>query len=279
MNAFSALQYALPKRAISRVAGWAARAEHPLIARPLIRAFAAHYRVDMTEAAEPSLAAYRSFNAFFTRALRDGARPMPEASNAVVSPADGYLSQFGRITGGSILQAKGRAFSVAELLTDTALAESYEGGCFFTVYLSPRDYHRVHAPAPATLRRTIEVPGHLFSVNDRTADAVPGLFARNERLVCVFDEFVLVLVGALIVASIETVWDGPRSPYRPLRMRAATGRFERGAELGRFLLGSTAIVLFPPDAAALRDDLEPGRPVRMGETLGTLLRPGPPERA
>ncbi len=279
MNAFAALQYALPKRAISRVAGWAAHSEHPLIAKPLIRAFAAHYRVDMTEAAEPSLAGYRSFNAFFTRALRDGARPMPEASDAVVSPADGYLSQFGRITGGSILQAKGRAFSVAELLRDTALAESYEGGCFFTVYLSPRDYHRVHAPATATLRRTIEVPGHLFSVNDRTANAVPGLFARNERLVCVFDEFTLVLVGALIVASIETVWDGPRSPYRLLRMRAAGGRFERGAELGRFLLGSTAIVLFPPDAATLRDDLEPGSPVRMGETLGTFLRPGPPERA
>ena len=313
MNAFSALQYALPKRAISRVAGWAARAEHPLIAKPLIRAFAAHYRVDMTEAAEPSLAAYRSFNAFFTRALRDGARPMPDASDAIASPADGYLSQFGPITGGRVLQAKGRAFSVTDLLTDATLAASYEGGCFFTVYLSPRDYHRVHAPAAATLRRTIEVPGRLFSVNDRTADAVPGLFARNERLVCVFDEFTLVLVGALIVASIETVWEEPsagereglaprkrssagereggprkglaprmkepRSPYRPLRMRAAAGRFERGAELGRFLLGSTAIVLFPPDAATLRDDLEPGRPVRMGETLGTLLRPGPPERA
>lgn len=269
MNAFAALQRVLPKRAISRLAGWAARSEHRLIAQPLIRAFVRHYQVDMAEAAEPSLAGYRSFNAFFTRALKADARPLPEAPEAVVSPADGFLSQFGRIENGRVLQAKGREFSVAALLTDATLAEAYDGGTFFTVYLSPRDYHRVHAPAAATLRRTIEVPGRLFSVNDRTAGAVPGLFARNERLVCVFDEFVLVLVGALIVASIETVWEGPRSPYRELLERPATGDFERGAELGRFLLGSTAIVLFPPNVLHPSSDLEPGMPVRMGQMLAT----------
>lgn len=270
MNAFAALQYALPKRAISRVAGWAARCEHGLVARPLIRAFARHYRVDLGEAAAPTLDSYRSFNAFFTRALRADARPMPDAADAVVSPADGYLSQFGQIAAGRILQAKGRDFSAASLLADPTLAEFCDGGTFFTIYLSPRDYHRVHAPAAGTLHRTIEVPGRLFSVNDRTAGAVPGLFARNERLVCVFDEFVLVFVGALIVASIETVWDGPRSPYRTLRLQAASGRFDRGAEIGRFLLGSTVVVLFPPDTVSLREDLSAGMSVRMGEALGTL---------
>ena len=270
MNAFAALQYALPKGAISRVAGWAARCEHRLVARPLIRTFARHYRVDLAEAAAPTLDGYRSFNAFFTRALRADARPMPGASDAVVSPADGYLSQFGRIADDRMLQAKGRDFSAYSLLADPTLAEFCDGGTFFTIYLSPRDYHRVHAPTAGMLRRTIEVPGRLFSVNDRTAQGVPGLFARNERLVCVFDEFVLVFVGALIVAGIETVWDGPRSPYRTLRMQAASGRFDRGAEIGRFLLGSTVIVLFPPDTVSLREDLSAGMPVRMGEALGTL---------
>lgn len=270
MNAFAALQYALPKRAISRVAGWAACSENRLVAKPLIRAFARHYRVDLDEAATPGLDGYRSFNAFFTRALRADARPMPDAPDAVVSPADGYLSQFGRIADGGILQAKGRDFSASSLLADRTLAEFCDGGTFFTIYLSPRDYHRVHAPAAATLLRTIEVPGRLFSVDDRTAQAVPGLFARNERLVCVFDEFVLVLVGALIVASIETVWDGPESPYTTLRMRAASGRFDRGAEIGRFLLGSTVIVLFPPGAVSLREGLTAGMPVRMGEPLARM---------
>ena len=255
---------------MTRVAGWAARSEHPLVAKPLIRAFAHHYRVDLDEAASSGIDDYRSFNAFFTRALRADARPMPAAPDAVVSPADGYLSQFGRVADGRILQAKGRDFSASSLLADSTLAELCDGGAFFTIYLSPRDYHRVHAPAAATLRRTIEVPGRLFSVNDRTAQAVPGLFARNERLVCVFDEFVLVLVGALIVASIETVWEGPESPYRTLRMRAASGRFDRGAEIGRFLLGSTVIVLFPRDRVSLRKGLTAGMPVRMGDALGTL---------
>ena len=270
MNAFAALQYVLPKGAITRIAGWAARCEHPVLAKPLIRAFAHHYRVDLDEAATPGLDQYRSFNAFFTRALRAGARPMPAAPDAVVSPADGYLSQFGRLADARILQAKGRDFSASSLLADPALAEFCDGGAFFTIYLSPRDYHRVHAPAGATLRRTIEVPGRLFSVNDRTAQAVPGLFARNERLVCVFDEFVLVFVGALIVASIETVWEGPESPYRTLRMQAASGRFDRGAEIGRFLLGSTVIVLFPPGAVSLREGLTAGMPVRMGEPLARM---------
>ena len=198
------------------------------MAQALIRAFARHYGVDMAEAAHPSLADYRSFNSFFTRALNADARPLPDNPDTVISPADGYLSQFGRIERDRIVPAKGRDFTVSALLADAALAATLEGGTFCTVYLSPRDYHRVHAPATGELLRTIEVPGRLFSVNDRTAAVVPGLFARNERLVCVFDTFVLVLVGALIVASIETVWNGPHSPYAALRARDATGHFPPG---------------------------------------------------
>ena len=270
MNAFAALQYALPKQVISRLAGRAARSESRPVAQALIRAFARHYAVDMAEAANPSPAEYRSFNSFFTRALRADTRPLPDDPDTAVSPADGYLSQFGRIERDRIVPAKGRDFCVATLLADAALAATLEGGTFCTVYLSPRDYHRVHAPTAGDLLRTIEIPGRLFSVNDRTAAGVPGLFARNERLVCVFDTFVLVLVGALIVASIETVWNGPRSPYRTLRARAAAGHFERGVEVGHFLLGSTVIALFPADRFALRDDLTTGMPVRMGQPLTTV---------
>lgn len=270
MNAFAALQHVLPKQVISRLAGRAARSESRPVAQVLIRAFARHYGVDMAEAAHPSLADYRSFNSFFTRALNADARPLPDNPDTVISPADGYLSQFGRIERDRIVQAKGRDFAVSALLADAALAATLEGGTFCTVYLSPRDYHRVHAPTAGNLRRTIEIPGRLFSVNDRTAAGVPGLFARNERLVCVFDSFVLVLVGALIVASIKTVWNGSHSPYGTLRARDAAGHFERGAEVGRFLVGSTVIALFPPGAFAPRDDLATGMPVRMGQPLGSV---------
>lgn len=227
------------------------------------------YAVDLSEAAPSQATAYRSFNAFFTRPLKAGARPQPADPAAIASPADGRLTEFGRIADGRLIQAKGHRFSAATLLTDATAAERYDGGAFFIVYLAPRDYHRVHAPMAGRLVRTVEVPGSAFAVNERTAAAVPGLFARNERLVCLFDTFALVMVGALIVRSIETVWPGPESPYRAQRIRAVDRHFERGAELGRFLLGSTVIVLFPPNATRFAPALTAGRNVRMGEALGT----------
>ena len=269
MNAFAALQHALPKRAISSAAGALARCEWRPVAQPLIRAFTRAYAVDLSEATPSRARDYRSFNAFFTRPLNAGTRPQPADPAAIASPADGRLTEFGRIDDGCVIQAKGHRFSTAALLTDAAVAERYEGGAFFIVYLAPRDYHRVHAPVAGRLVRTVEVPGSAFAVNDRTAAAVPGLFARNERLVCLFDAFALVMVGALIVRSIETVWPGPESPYRAHRTRAVERHFERGAELGRFLLGSTVIVLLPPNAMRFAADLTAGMSVRMGQALGT----------
>ena len=269
MNLFASLLHALPKRAISRLAGVLARSETRPVAQALIRAFAHYYRVDLCEAALTSAIDYGSFNDFFTRALNDGARPMPTDPGVVVSPCDGYLSQFGPIEAGRLLQAKGNHFSVETLLTDASLAADYDLGSFFTVYLSPRDYHRVHAPIGGLLTRTIEVPGQLFSVNDATAGCIANLFCKNERLVCVFDGYVLVLVGALIVASIETAWSGPRSPYRIIRTRQVGTTFDRGAEVGRFLLGSTVIALFPRNALQLDGKLETGMPVRLGQPVGS----------
>ena len=269
MNAFAALQHALPKRAISSALGAAARCEWQPVAQALIRAFMRAYAVDLSEAAPSRATDYHSFNAFFTRPLKADARPQPADPAAVASPADGRLTEFGRIDGGRLIQAKGHRFSATALLTDAAAAEQYDGGAFFIVYLAPRDYHRVHVPLAGRLVRTVEVPGSAFAVNERTAAAVPGLFARNERLVCLFDTFALVMVGALIVRSIETVWPGPESPYRAHRTRAVDRHFERGAELGRFLLGSTVIVLFPPNAMRFAPNLVAGMNVRMGQALGT----------
>ena len=274
MNAFAALQHALPKHAISRALGALARSEWPPLAQPLIRAFAHAYAVDLGEAVPSRLADYRSFNEFFTRPLAPGARPLPADPAAITSPADGRLTEFGRVNDGRLLQAKGQRFAAAALLTDADVAAQYDGGEFFVVYLAPRDYHRVHAPAAGRLERTVEVPGSAFAVNERTAAAVPSLFARNERLVCLFDSFALVMVGALIVRSIETVWRGPESPYRAYRARQADQRFERGAELGRFLLGSTVVALFPPGAMRFAPHLTPGARVRMGQALGTAAAAG-----
>ena len=273
VNAFAALQHALPKRAISRALGAVARSERRLLAQPLIHAFARAFAVDLSEAAPSRAGHYRSFNAFFTRALAPGARPLPADPAAIASPADGRLTEFGPVAGGRLIQAKGHHFSLAALLADAEVAEQYTGGTFCIIYLAPRDYHRVHAPAAGRLIGTVEVPGSAFAVNARTASAVPGLFARNERLVCLFDRFALVMVGALIVRSIETVWRGPASPDRGHRARAADQLFERGAELGRFLLGSTVVVLFPPGAMRLAPHLTRGMAVRMGQALGALTNP------
>ena len=268
----SALYQALPTQAISRAAGILARTENRPISRALVRAFAHHYGVDLSEAERATLEDYRSFNDFFTRRLKPGARPVPEDELAVVSPADGCLSQFGLVEERRLLQAKDRRLSVKALLADADLARRYEGGAYFTVYLSPRDYHRVHAPASGHLARTIEVPGRLFPVNEESQASIRGLFCRNERLVCDFDNYTLVLIGALIVASIETAWpDGPQSPYRTVLESRVEKRFDRAEEVGRFLLGSTVIVLFPPDALELDADMKPGMPLRMGQRIGSGL--------
>lgn len=278
------LQHALPKRALTELAGALARRPLGAVTQAAIRRFIARYGVDMGEAAQPDPAAYASFNDFFTRALRPGARPLAAAD--LVCPVDGAISQCGAIEHDRILQAKGHSYTVAALLgDDAALAADFTDGTFATLYLSPRDYHRIHMPCAGRLQRMVHVPGTLFSVNPATARGVPGLFARNERVVCLFKgqrrdgrrfPFVLVLVGATIVGSIATVWHGVVNPPRPGRVRRwdYDGRdltLAQGAEMGRFLLGSTVIVLLPPGVARLAPDWVPGRPVRMGEAMGSWL--------
>jgi phosphatidylserine decarboxylase len=241
----------------------------------------------MAEAANPDPAAYKSFNAFFTRALKPGVRPLSPA--AFVCPVDGAISQLGRIKRDQIFQAKGHQYSTQALVGgDAALAAQFQDGAFATIYLSPKDYHRIHMPAAARLRRMIHVPGDLFSVNPATAQGVPRLFARNERVVCVFDAphgsdgalrpFVLVLVGATIVGSMSTVWHGVVNPPRPGHLREWTyddpaQRFDRGQEMGSFLLGSTVVMLWPQDTIAFNPQWAPGQPVRLGEAMGELFIP------
>jgi len=271
------LQYLLPKQALTalagRVAGWRGGA----VTTALIGWFVRRYRVNMAEAARPELASYASFNEFFTRELQAGVRPL--AAAALVCPVDGAISQFGRIAGQQIFQAKGHHFSSTALLGgDAALAAQFDDGHFATLYLSPRDYHRIHMPCDGVLQRMIYVPGALFSVNPATARGVPGLFARNERVVCVFQgaagPFVLVLVGATIVGSMATVWHGVVNPPRSGRL--ADIRYGRqgvslcqGAEMGRFLLGSTVVMLFPKGALQFNPAWQPGAPVRLGEAMAS----------
>jgi phosphatidylserine decarboxylase len=268
-------QYALPKQALTRLAGAAARAEKGALTHAVIRRFVARYSVDMSEAADPRIESYASFNDFFTRPLRAGARPLAEAS--YVCPVDGAISQCGAIEDGQIFQAKGHVYSARALLAgDAALAAQFDGGQFATLYLSPRDYHRIHMPCAGRLRSMVYVPGDLFSVNPVTARGVPGLFARNERVVCLFDTargpLALVLVGATIVGSMATVWHGVVNPPRPGQVRRfdyADQQIElaQGAEMGRFLLGSTVVVLWPQGALRFADGWTPGRAVRMGEAM------------
>lgn len=280
------LQYVLPKQALTRFAGWVASAEWGGATHAIIRWFVGRYSVNMAEAANPDPAAYKSFNAFFTRALKPGVRPLSPA--AFVCPVDGAISQFGRIERDQIFQAKGHHYSTLALVGgDAALAALFEDGAFATIYLSPRDYHRIHMPAAATLRRMIHVPGDLFSVNPATVQGVPGVFARNERVVCMFDvphgtdgavrPFVQVLVGATIVGSMSTVWHGVVNPPRPGHLREWTydddaPGFERGQEMGSFLLGSTVVMLWPQDTIAFNPQWAPGKPVRLGETMGEFFQ-------
>ena len=272
-------QYLLPKTALTRAAGRVARAEGGAATTALIRWFVARYGVNMAEAAEPDIAAYPSFNAFFTRALKDGARPLARAD--LVCPVDGAISQFGRIRGDAIFQAKGHDYSTRALLGgDAELAAAYDDGHFATLYLSPKDYHRIHMPCAGRLQQMVYVPGELFSVNPATARGVPGLFARNERVVCVFDTargpFVLVLVGATIVGSMATVWHGVVNPPRPGQVRrwdyaGQAIELTRGAEMGRFLLGSTVVLLWPHGTLRFNPGWAPGGAIRMGEAMGKAL--------
>jgi phosphatidylserine decarboxylase len=271
-------QYLLPKGLLTRCVGRLAAGRHGSATTRVIRWFVGRYGVDMAEAAEPDVTAYASFNDFFTRALKDSARPLAQAD--LVCPVDGAISQFGRIRGDQIFQAKGHDYSTRALLGgDAELAARFADGHFATLYLSPKDYHRIHMPCAGRLTRMVHVPGALFSVNPTTARGVPGLFARNERVVCVFDSahgpFVLTLVGATIVGSMATVWHGVVNPPRPGRLRDwryADQQFEyaQGAEMGRFLLGSTVVMLFPKGAVQqFNPAWVPGRAIRLGEAMGT----------
>lgn len=276
---FILFQHLAPQHAISRLAGKFAASERGWLKDALIRRFAAAYDVDMSEAAR-GIGEFASFNDFFTRELKPGARPLGDAARHILSPADGAVSQLGVIEGGRIFQAKGRHFTAAELLGgDAAAAERLEGGRFITIYLSPRDYHRVHMPAAGRLASTTYVPGDLFSVNQATAEGVDRLFARNERLSCRFDgpdgHFASVMVGAMIVAGIDTVWPHRFSGHArtPLAedFTSAGLDFAAGDEMGRFYLGSTVVLLFEPGRVEWLDHLKAGSPLRMGEPIAMRL--------
>jgi phosphatidylserine decarboxylase len=277
---FIFIQHILPQHLLSRCTGWLADMRHPLwLKNWLIHLFIRQFNVDMAEAAEPDPTRYASFNEFFTRPLREGARPMAEAD--LVCPADGAISQLGAIEFGRIFQAKGQSFSTAELLGgDTQRAGQFADGNFATIYLSPRDYHRVHMPVAGRLTATSYIPGQLFSVNQVTAENVPRLFARNERLVCYFDTaagpMALILVGAMVVAGIETVWSGQVAPptstpvFRDYDSVPESVELEQGAEMGRFMLGSTVVLLFPKGRVEFDASYVAGAATRLGERLGSF---------
>ena len=272
-----ASQYLLPKQLLTQAMGALAGARGGSSTTAVIRWFIGRYGVNMAEAANPDPAAYPTFNEFFTRALRDGARPLAQAD--LLCPVDGAISQFGAIDGERIFQAKGHDYTATALVGgDSALAAHFHGGHFATLYLSPKDYHRIHMPCDGTLLRMIHVPGALFSVNPTTARGVPGLFARNERVVCVFDgsagPWVLVLVGATIVGSMATAWHGVVNPPRPGAVR--DWRYEpgqvvlrQGQEMGRFLLGSTVVLLFPRGPLTFNPAWAPGAAIRMGQPMAS----------
>jgi len=273
------LQYLLPKQALTALAGKFAAARAGGLTTRVIRWFVARYGVDMREAANPDVGSYASFNEFFTRPLKVGARPLAQAD--FICPVDGAISQFGAIERDRIFQAKGHYYSTTALVGgDGALAAQFDAGSFATLYLSPKDYHRIHMPCEGRLLRMIHVPGDLFSVNPVTARGVPGLFARNERVVCIFEgergPFVLVLVGATIVGSMATVWHGVVNPPRPGHLREwryedQQLRFRQGDEMGRFLLGSTVVMLFPQGTLQFNAEWAPQRPIRLGEKMGGRL--------
>ena len=275
------MQYILPHQVLSRVVYWATRWTFAPWKNWLIRSIVRNYQVNMTEAAEPDELAYQHFNAFFTRKLRADARRADDDPAAVLSPADGRISQAGRIVEGRIFQAKGRDYTAVELLGgDQAHAAPYRNGSFLTVYLSPRDYHRVHMPLTGNLRETVHVPGRIFSVAPFAVEVIPRIFARNERLVCHFDgehgPFVVVMVGAILVSSVATVWDGlVIPPYaKSVQRKSFAGQhitLERFAEMARFNMGSTVIVLLPANVTL--DALAPQQAVQVGQRVGSVRAP------
>lgn len=278
-SAFTALQHIVPQHALSRLAGRLAASERPWLRDRLIRQFVAAYNVNLGEAAR-GIGQFASFNDFFTRELATGARPLADTAEFILSPADGAVSQLGSITSGRIVQAKGRDYSVAELLGASAEeAARFEGGRFMTIYLSPSDYHRVHMPAAGRLQTTRYIPGDLFSVNTATAAGVDRLFARNERLACWFDGpdglFASVMVGAMIVAGIDTVWPNRFRTHDAVVVdddfSTAHHDFAAGDEMGRFYLGSTVVLLFEPGRIEWLDHLAPGDPLRMGEAIARRI--------
>jgi phosphatidylserine decarboxylase len=281
-RAFVALQYLLPQHLLSALVHELTRSRVRWLKNALIGGFVGRFHPDMSDAEQSDPFSFESFNAFFTRALRADARPADPDPSAIVSPVDGSVSQLGRIDGSWLLQAKGHAYTLESLLaTAGSWAEVFRGGSFATLYLAPFNYHRIHMPLAATLRAAWYVPGQLFSVNATTAASVPGLFARNERLVCVFDagslSFALLLVGALFVGSMSTVWHGEVTPRRlrrraelPLDAGASSLALARGAEVGRFNMGSTVILLLPAGKAEWLATLAPGSTIRVGATLARL---------
>lgn len=269
-------QYLLPHHTLSVLMHRVTQSRKPWLKKCLIAAVIRHYQVNMSEAAEPDPAQYDSFNAFFTRALKTGVRPLSGGDETLISPVDGAISQLGNIAGEKLFQAKGHNYSLTRLLGDDNQSRVFENGQFATIYLAPRDYHRIHMPLAGTLKQTRYLPGKLFSVNPRTARSVPGLFARNERLVCLFETqygpMAVILVGAIFVGSMQTVWGGQVTP--PYRAESRTQRYDdnavklaRGEELGRFNMGSTVIVLLPPAAPGLQTSWQPGDKIKLGQAL------------
>ncbi len=275
--------YALPQHAVSRLTHRITRSRREWLRRPLTRWFIRRFGVDMSEALEPDPDAYPDFNSFFTRALKPGARPMPENSDALCCPADGAVSAIGHLHDQRIIQAKGHDYSLVDLLGGAPdQAAPFHDGAFATIYLSPANYHRVHMPVGGTLREMVHIPGRLFSVGRHTVRTVPRLFSRNERVACLFDTpsgpMAMVLVGAINVGSIETVWAGEVTPPRARavhtrRYDSDAVQLERGDEMGRFNMGSTVILLFPPDTVTWQRELYADAPVRLHQALGKL-RPG-----
>ena len=274
-------QYVTPQLAVSRLAGRLADYDGtPTLKNRVIKWFIGRYGVNMSEAAEPDPTVYPSFNAFFTRALKVGARPIEGGQEVFVSPVDGTISQLGKVSHDRIFQAKGQSFSLTELLGGgNEQAKPFENGEFATIYLSPSDYHRIHMPIAGTLKEMVYVPGKLFSVNPTTAEEVPNLFARNERVVCVFDTeagpMALVLVGAMIVGSVQTTWAGvvAPNPHQVSHWQYSGDdavHFEKGEEMGRFRLGSTVIAVMPENAVQWKTDQIAGKKVRLGEAFGAL---------
>ena len=274
-------QYVLPHHALSSMMSLLTHCENKTWKNLFIKQIIKHYGVNMDEAQEPDIKAYRSFNHFFTRELKPGARPLSTDSNAIVCPADGAVSQAGDISDGQIFQAKGKSFTATDLLGgDAARAEPFNNGVFTTIYLSPKDYHRLHMPLTGTLREMVHIPGRLFSVNTATTNSVPGLFARNERVAAIFDTeagpMALILVGAIFVSSIETVWHGVVTPPSITEVQSwqygdNAPTLKIGEEMGRFNMGSTIIVLFGKDKAKWDTEFKANKSFKLGELIGRTV--------